>query len=105
MCHISKKNIIVSFRLGKRGEFSFESKEEEVEYFNNLYQNIQKYKENTYIKLPTYVVDLKRFYPYVDELKSAVFKFKPETISKAKSLLNNIKQEFIHSDKVKKHLS
>ena len=91
-------------RLGKRGELVFATKDEESEYFDKLYKNLEKYKENTYIKLPTYVTDLKRFYPYVDDLKSTIFKFKPATLTKAKYLLENIKKEFIKSHKVRRNV-
>ena len=92
-------------RLGKGVDLAFPSKDEEKRYFDKLYQNIEKYQENTYIKLPTYITDLKRFYPYLDELKSTVFKFKANTLTKAKYILENIKQEHIHSTRVKKNVS
>ena len=93
------------FRLGQGVDLAFPSKDEEKRYFDKLYKNIEKYKENTYIKLPTYITDLKRFYPYLDELKSTIFKFKTDTLTKAKYLLENIKQEFIHSHRVKLHIT
>ena len=99
------KRIFWVCRLGQGVDLAFPSKDEEKRYFDKLYQNLEKYKENTYIKLPTYITDLKRFYPYLDELKSTVFKFKTNTLTKAKYLLENIKHEFIHSHKVKMHIN
>ena len=58
-------------------------------------------KQNNYIKLPTYVIDVKRFYPYIKELSLNILKFKGDIVLKANGLLNNMKEKFIHSAQVK----
>ena len=84
-------------------KYRFEDKDEEEEYFRKqLHGKILKLKQNNYIKLPSYTIDLKGFYPYIDELKLNIFKFKRDNDLRARALLNKMKEKFIHSAKVRK---
>ena len=67
---------------------------EEVEYFKRIDNKIEDLKHNKYVKLPFYTVDIKRFFPYVDELRSNVLKFKPDTISKSQNIMKNMKEKY-----------
>ena len=45
---------------------------------------------NRYIKLDKFVMDVKGFYPYINELVNDVFKFKPVHIEKAQTIFNRM---------------
>ena len=67
---------------------------EEEEYFTRIDAKIQALSRNRYVKLPFYTVDIKRFFPYVDELRSDVLKFRSDTISKSQNIMNRIKEKY-----------
>ena len=91
-------HFIVHFRLKLKTIFVNQIEEEED--YNNLYSNLTALKEHSYVKLPTYIVDLKRFYPHVADLKLNIFKFKNDTISRAQELFTNMKEEYTNLKKV-----
>ena len=91
-------HFIVHFRL--KSKTIFANQIEEEEYFNNFYSNLTALKEHSYVKLPTYMVDLKKFYPHVADLKLNILKFKNDTISRAQELFTNMKEEYINLKKV-----
>ena len=90
---------IFNFRLEDKTTFGTISEEEE--HFSSLYCNITALKTNSYVKLPTYLVDLKRFYPYVEDLKTNIFKFKTSTISLSQVIFDEMKQDFANFKKVR----
>ena len=51
---------------------------------------IEDLKYNTYIKLHLYVMDIKGFYPFINELVNDVLKFKEENLSRAKEIFNSL---------------
>ena len=83
-----------------KSQMLFSNDLEEEEYSNNLYSKLIALKENNYIKLPTYIVELRRIYPYVEELKSNIFKFRNEVILNARKLFTTMKQDFVNFKQV-----
>ena len=67
---------------------------EEEEYFKRIDNKIEDLKQNKYVKLPFYTVDIKRFFPYVDELRSNVLKFKPEILSQSQNIMKYMKEKY-----------
>ena len=53
-------------------------------------KEIEKLKFDHYIKLDKYVMDVKGFYPYLNELVNDVFKFKSDHIKAAQEILNKM---------------
>ena len=82
--------------------YKFRNQAEEEIYFDEFYNEIDQLREHTYIKIPFYANDVKKFYPYLDELKENVFKFKKNDLLQAKHLLYNMKTKFSRSSKVRK---
>ena len=80
--------------------YKFRNQAEEEMYFDGFYNKIDQLREHTYIKIPFYANDVKKFYPYLDELKENVFKFKKDDLLQAKNLVHNMKTKFIRSSKV-----
>ena len=56
----------------------------------NHRNELKKLQNNTYIKLPVYVLDIKGFYPYVNELVNNVLKFKNIHIHRATTIINRL---------------
>ena len=54
--------------------FRFSSVSDETLFHSR--SELEKLKYNKYLKLNTYVVDVKGFYPYINELRENIFKFK-----------------------------
>ena len=54
-------------------------------------EEMENFQFNTYIKLPVYVMDIKGFYPYIDELVNNVLKIRDVHMEKAKEIMNRIK--------------
>ena len=80
--------------------YKFRNQAEEEIYFHAFYNKINQLREQTYIKIPFYANDVKKFYPYLDELKENVFKLKKDELLQAKNLVHNMKTKFIRSSKV-----
>ena len=86
------------FRLKEK--YRFGNKTEEEVYFEAFYEKINQWRKHSYIKIPYYTIDVKKFHPYLQELRNNVFKFKKDDILQAKTLVHNMKRKFIHSSKV-----
>ena len=56
----------------------------------NHRDELKKLQNNTYIKLPVYVLDIKGFYPYVNELVNNVLKFKNIHMHRATTIMNRL---------------
>ena len=56
----------------------------------NHRDELKKLQNNTYIKLPVYVLDIKGFYPYVNELVNNVLKFKNIHMHHATTIINRL---------------
>ena len=80
--------------------YKFRNKAEEEIYFDAFYNRIDHLREHAYIKIPFYANDVKKFYPYLEELKEKIFKFKKDDLLQAKNLVDNMKTKFIRSSKV-----
>ena len=86
--------VISQFFYRLKQQYHFNNELEEDEYFKRIDNKIEDLKHNKYVKLPFYTVDIKRFFPYVDELRSTVLKFKPEILYQSQSIMNNIKEKY-----------
>ena len=86
----------MAFRILRIGaeQYHFNNDLEEDEYFKRVDNKIEDLKYNKYVKLPFYTVDVKRFYHYVDELRSNVLKFKPDTFSQSQNIMKNMKEKY-----------
>ena len=49
---------------------------------------------NSYVKLDTYTIDIQGFFPYLDELKNYIFKFKQEDMKTARTILQSVKNVY-----------
>ena len=90
--------ILVFCRLKEK--YRFGNKTEEEVNFGAFYEKINQWRKHSYIKIPNYTIDVKKFHPYLQELRNNVFKFKKDDILQAESLIYNMKRKFIHSSKV-----
>ena len=93
-------SFIFHFRL--EDKVIFGNRSEEEEYFSQLYCNVTSLQKNSYIKLPSYLVDLKRFYPYIKDLKTTTFRFKTSTLALSQIIFDKMKQDFARVQKVAK---
>ena len=55
---------------------------------------LEKLTINSYVKLETYTIDIQGFFPYVEELKNHVFKFKSEEMKTARTILQSVKNAY-----------
>ena len=79
------KSLVVSILLN----FSVSDKE-----LHNSRSQLENLTTNSYVKLETYTIDIQGFFPYVDELKNDVFKFKPEDMKTARTILQSVKNAY-----------
>ena len=93
-------SFIFYFRL--EDKVIFGNRREEEEYFSHFYCSVTSLQKNSYIKLPSYLVDLKRFYPHVKDLKTNTFRFKTSTIALSQVIFDEMKQDFANFQKVAK---
>ena len=49
---------------------------------------------NSYVKLRTNTTDMQGFFPYIDELRNYIFKFKPEDMNTARTILQSVKNVY-----------
>jgi hypothetical protein len=61
---------------------------------HNSRSQLENLTTNSYVKLETYTIDIQGFFPYVDELKNDVFKFKPEDMKTARTILQSVKNAY-----------
>ena len=61
---------------------------------NSRNKTVAPLKYDKVVKLGPYVNDVQGFYPYVEELKEQIFKFKQEDINKAKTIFQSIKNTY-----------
>ena len=54
---------------------------------------LEQYTTDSYVKLGPYTVDVKGFFPYINELKS-IFKFKEDDLKTAKTIMQSIINTF-----------
>ena len=96
--------IIIAIQLFCRlkERYRFGNKTEEEVYFEVFYEKINQWRKHSYIKIPNYTIDVKKFHPYLQELRNNVFKFKEDDILQARTLAHNMKRKFIRSSKVYK---
>ena len=87
-----------TFRLKQK--YIFDDQEEEEEYYEKFHKKIKNLKNNHYIKIPFYTIDIKTFYPYLDDLRTNIFKFKSDVVTKSQIILDKIKTKFMYSAKV-----
>ena len=80
--HLSLSSILILFRVSK----------DQLRKSRN--QTLEPLKYNKVVKLAAYVNDVQGFYPYVDELKKHIFKFKQEDLRVAKSIFQSIKNKY-----------
>ena len=57
-------------------------------------KNLERYKMDNYVKLGAYTTDVQGFFPYLNELKTSVFKFKDEDLRTAKSIIQSVTNTF-----------
>ena len=60
---------------------------------------LEKYKNGTYVKLGPYTTDVQGFYPYAKELKSNIFKFKEEDMKTAHTIFQSVKNTYRATNK------
>ena len=63
-------------------------------------QRLESLKYDKYVGLGPYVNDVKGFYPYVEELKNSIFRFKKEDTEAALAIFQSIKNTYRASKKV-----
>ena len=57
-------------------------------------KNLERYKMDNYVKLGAYTTDVQGFFPYLNELKTSVFKFRDEDLKTAKSIIQSVTNTF-----------
>ena len=55
---------------------------------------LKKFTTNSYVKLDQYTDDVQGFFPYVEELRKSIFKFKPEDMKTAKTIFQAMKNTY-----------
>ena len=98
-------NIAILLFCRLKEKYRFGNKTEQEVYFEAFYEKIRQWRKHSYIKIPYYTIDVKKFHPYLQELRNNVFKFKKDDILQAKTMVHNMKRKFIHSSKVYKPCS
>ena len=62
---------------------------------------LEKLRTNSYVKLGPYTIDIQGFFPYAEELKNSVFKFKTEDMRTAKTIVQSVKNTYRATSKHK----
>ena len=57
-------------------------------------KNLEGYKTDNYVKLGAYTTDVQGFFPYANELKNSVFKFRDEDLKTAKTIMQSVNNTF-----------
>ena len=56
----------------------------------NNRDKLEEYKMDSYVKLGAYVTDVQGFFPYIDELRSSVFRFKNDDMKTANTIFQSV---------------
>ena len=62
---------------------------------------LEKFRTNSYVKLGPYTTDIQGFFPYAEELKNSVFKFKTDDMRTAKTIFQSVKNTYRATNKHK----
>ena len=64
-------------------------------------KNLEGYKTDNYVKLGAYTTDVQGFFPYANELKKSVFKFRDEDLKTAKTIMQSVNNTFRATKRLK----